>query len=94
VHYWADLQLVHGFCCYDNIVPNAKCQRVLLLTLCLVGVCLGDFYDTKHMQCRCLVHGILWPSFCLSVCHKPAMAEQIKPVYGVEITLGFSCTVL
>jgi len=31
VHYWAELQSVHGFRCYDNIVPNAKCQRVLVL---------------------------------------------------------------
>ena len=30
VHYWADLQSVHGFHCYDNIAPNAKCQRVLV----------------------------------------------------------------
>jgi len=29
VHYWADLQLVHGFHCYDN----AKCQQVLVLAL-------------------------------------------------------------
>jgi len=37
VHYWADLQsTVHGFPCYDNTVPNAKCQRVLVLALCLV----------------------------------------------------------
>jgi len=37
VHYWADLQSVHGcFRCYDNIPPNAKCQRVLVLALCLV----------------------------------------------------------
>jgi len=36
VHYWADLQLVHGFRCYDNIAPNAKCQQVLVLALCLV----------------------------------------------------------
>ena len=28
---WADLQSVHGFRCYDNIAPNAKCQRVLVL---------------------------------------------------------------
>jgi len=28
LHYCADLQSVHGFRCYDNIVPNAKCQRV------------------------------------------------------------------
>jgi len=30
VHYWADLQSVHGFHCYDNIAPNAKCQQVLV----------------------------------------------------------------
>jgi len=34
VHYWADLQSVHGFRCCDNREPNAKCQRVL--ALCLV----------------------------------------------------------
>jgi len=37
VNYWADLQSVHGFGCYDNIAPNAKCQRVLVLALCLVA---------------------------------------------------------
>jgi len=26
---------VRGFRCYDNIAPNAKCQRVLVLALCL-----------------------------------------------------------
>jgi len=36
VHYWLDLQSVHRFHCYDNIVPNAKCQRVLILALWLV----------------------------------------------------------
>jgi len=36
VHYLAYLQSVHGFRCYDSIAPNAKCQRVLVLTLCLV----------------------------------------------------------
>jgi len=38
VCYWADLQSVHGFRCYGNIAPNAKCQRVLVLALCLVVV--------------------------------------------------------
>ena len=33
VHYWADLQSVHGFCCYDNKEPNVKCQQVLVLAL-------------------------------------------------------------
>ena len=34
-----DLQSLHGFHCYDNIAPNAKCQRVLVLALCLVYFC-------------------------------------------------------
>jgi len=42
VHYWAGLQSVHGFCCYDNTAPNAQCQRVLLLALRLVGYCSTD----------------------------------------------------
>jgi len=33
VHCWAGLQSVHGFRCYDNIAPNAKCQRVLVYSL-------------------------------------------------------------
>jgi len=40
MHYCADLQSLHGFRCYDNIAPNAKCQRVrvLVLALCLVVI--------------------------------------------------------
>ena len=36
MHYWADLQSVHGFRCCDNIAPNTKCKRVLVLVVCLV----------------------------------------------------------
>jgi len=36
VHCSADLQSVHGVRCYDDVAPNAKCQRVLVLALCLV----------------------------------------------------------
>jgi len=39
VHYWADLQSVRGFRCYDNTAPNAKCQRVLVLFVCLDCIC-------------------------------------------------------
>jgi len=47
VHYWADLQSVHGFRCYDNVAPNAKCQRVLVLAVCLVdGACKPDKFNT------------------------------------------------
>ena len=37
VHCWADLLSVHGFRCYDNIAPNAKCQRVLDSTDFITG---------------------------------------------------------
>ena len=37
VDYWADLQLVHGFRCYDKIVLNTKYQQVLVLALCVVN---------------------------------------------------------
>ena len=30
------LQSVHGLHCCDSIAPNAKCQRVLVLAICLV----------------------------------------------------------
>jgi len=49
VGYWADLQSVHGFRCYDNIAPNAKCQRVLVLALYLVY----DYYlKSKKKLCH------------------------------------------
>jgi len=38
VHYWLNLLSVHGFRCYDNTAPNAKCQQVLVLALSLVSV--------------------------------------------------------
>jgi len=28
--------ILYGFRCYDNIEPDAKCQRVLVLAVCLV----------------------------------------------------------
>ena len=47
VHYWADLQSVHEFRCYDNIAPNAKCQWVLVFALCLVNIA----HVTWHAKC-------------------------------------------
>jgi len=41
VHYWADLQSVHGFHFYDNIAANAKCQRVLVLAHMLGCILFG-----------------------------------------------------
>jgi len=53
VHYWADVQSVHGFPCYNNIAPNMKCQRVLVLALCLVYVALGFCIGLRE-QCPVL----------------------------------------
>jgi len=59
VLHWADLQSVHGFCCYDNIARiNAKCQRVLVLALCLVTFRVrrsrGEMYISHGRPCVCL----------------------------------------
>jgi len=40
VHCWMDFQSVHGFRCYDTIMPNAKCHQVLVIALCLVSLML------------------------------------------------------
>jgi len=55
VHYWVDLRLVHRFCCCDNIVPNVKCQRVLVLALCLVLVlvCCLNILKPKNYYRSC-----------------------------------------
>ena len=54
MHCWADLQSAHGFRCYDNIASNAKCQRVLVLAVCLVlFVLLFSYiimYDKPHFE--------------------------------------------
>jgi len=38
MHCWADLQSAQGFRCFDNIAPNARCQRMLVVALCLVVI--------------------------------------------------------
>jgi len=50
VRYWADLQSVAEFCCYDNIAPNAKCQRVLVLALCLISLCFSLLHIGSGMS--------------------------------------------
>ena len=66
VQYWSDLQSVHWFRCYDNIhvckltalytlqmriASNAKCQRVLVLALCLLDVVV-DAISLLQYQCQ------------------------------------------
>jgi len=58
VHYLADLQSVHGFCCYDDIARKAKCQRVLVLAVCLVTFRVSrrprEMYFGNPRLCVCL----------------------------------------
>jgi len=53
VQYWADLQSVHAFRCYGNIAPNAKCQRVLVLALCLVDASDDAIAKRDHSSAVC-----------------------------------------
>ena len=60
VHYWTDLQSLHGLCCYDNIAPNAKCQWVLVLALCLVMVTLCNTADIIFLPCGFFLSSIFF----------------------------------
>jgi len=47
VHCWAVLMLVNGFRYYDNLAPNTKCQRVLVLALGLVFIVVSALFHRK-----------------------------------------------
>ena len=58
VHYWADLQSVHGWCCYDNIARTRN-----------VSECLYSLYDWLLIVTYCKSHlkttrTLLWPVNC------------------------------
>jgi len=48
VHYWADLQSVHGLHCYGNITRNVS-EYILVLALCLVCRCY-QHYSTSYIS--------------------------------------------
>jgi len=83
VRCWADMQSVHGFRCYDNIAPNAKCQRVLVLAMwfymqayfmyykkCFSVLLLSALY--KHGLTCCISS---WSWLCYSV-HYSALSND------------------
>ena len=51
----ADLQSMHGFRCYNNIAPKAKCQRMLVLAVCLVYLAVVSYrhFRQRHAQPKC-----------------------------------------
>jgi len=67
-HCWADLKSVHAFHCYENIVPNAKCQRVLVLALCLVKYSIAHVEHVATLPREMFVAFLTivgqWPRFC------------------------------
>jgi len=69
VHYWADLQSVHGFRCYDNIARTRNVSECSVLALCLV------YYSARNARNARIASAVLataipsvCPSVCLSVC--------------------------
>jgi len=79
-----DLESVHGFCCYANIVPNAKCQPVLVLALCLVCIVIvRPCHSTAYTDVACCYR---WSSMiCLSVTIvSPANISEL-----IEMPFGF-----
>ena len=75
VHCWADLQSVHGLCCYDNIAANAKCQRVLCSRSVPDLICV---YTNVDEVCRWVsmlsVFGSCW-SLSVSLCLRQLFAS-------------------
>jgi len=54
VHYWADLQSVHGFRCYDNIAPNAKCSLFIAVYMRGIDtVVLGATFTVRGAMFLC-----------------------------------------
>jgi len=84
VHYWANLQSVHGFRYCDNIALNAKCRRVLVLALCLVDRPIGATGQATNEL-------ILYPVYTIQPAVKPVIwfDNRLYPVNGV---LLFHCT--
>jgi len=79
VHYSVDLQSVHRFRCYDNIAPNAKCQRVLVLVLCLVSIIVVIKKSLNHWyQIRPTRNAETWRKLIT------VAAEDAKVKYGVS----------
>jgi len=95
MHYRADLQSVHGFRCYDNIAPNAKCQRVLVLALCLV-LLVVDLLWICATSCRILWNVADLLLYSCSICCRfvanfvVQLVVQTNPQQIEQVVSGFS----
>ena len=75
MHYWADLQSVHGFGCRDSIASNAKCQRVLVL---------------PGFNCRIETEGFSRSQTCYVQCKRDNLyiLNAMCPYVRSSVTLG------
>ena len=91
VHYWADLQSVRGFCCCDNIAPNAKCQRVLVFAICLVNAASSIYVGHVGKRTMCVAYTSSVPPAssssvtalhvpCRSTDHSRALRATVAPL--------------
>ena len=55
MHHWADLQSVHGFRCYGNIL-NPKCQRGRYYSLYTCGY---DYFTCTVLEARIFVEFLI-----------------------------------
>jgi len=81
MHYWADLQSVHGFRCYDNIALNAKCQWVLAVALCVVDKVLRLACDNEGS------HSFAWHVYPHIMESHPAFTPQLQCIAGLWLLL-------
>ena len=103
VHYWADLQLVHWFRCYDNTAPKAKCQRMLCtrsmpgwhfdkLNLLSARWNCGQLSTDRWRDPEALVISGFRRLFhhCRSVCMKQFASGHLECIYFLHMLLNGS----
>jgi len=91
MHYLADSQSVHGFRCYDNIAPNMKWQRVLVLTLCLVFLLIDAFHKSRAELVSIFNFGWIRFSFQSQVVSFVFLLVSVFVQHHNEIVMDGSC---
>ena len=88
MHYWVDLQSVHGLRCYGNITRTITVSEyMLVLALCLV---FGRPFVKRFALCYRSVVCLSVCLSCLSVTfvHGGQTVGRIKMKLGVQVGLG------
>ena len=72
VHYWADLQSVHVFCCYDNIARTRNVSKslfslylVILVIVIVLNRLIIDAYDLHQLDTIQNTVDSLTAKFCI-----------------------------